>query len=298
MLFVTLIVSFASVSAATNEQNGIGISPALQQLNVLPGDSGRTFTITVFNHTKSAKIIALSTKDFGSLNDTGGVLLKNDPSYAKRFGLASWLQLEKTRFTLLPGASEAVQARVENRTDLQPGGHYGAVIATVDGKDTATGNIVNVHQELLSLVLVTKTGGEHYDLALKSLSHNGNWLHLPDDIRLHFQNPGNVHVVPRGTVRLERFGGKVISTGIINTESAFILPGSSRDIYVPMQKVGRQQTPPGDYRIVVEYRYEGIQKTARHTVKFRYLDLKLFAAILFVLMALTWTITRLARRAS
>ncbi|HWB38849.1 MAG TPA: hypothetical protein VG604_01255 [Candidatus Saccharimonadales bacterium] len=292
VLLGLLVASLPSVAAAApsarNTSGGISLSPFLQQLSLKPGDVDKTFTLILSNHTKALQELDLKSQDFGSLNDTGGILLEGvKSSYAQRYGLASWLSLETDTVVLQPGESRHILVTINNRPDLAPGGHYGAVVASVNSLSDQTGNHVVINQQLLSLVLLDKVGGEHYDLKLVGIEPNGNWFKYPSVVKLHFQNPGNVHVVPRGLVKLKSPTGKVIAQGIINSESAFMLPQTFRDIYVPLTKVGSSLPLPGLYSVEVDYRYDGLSRYANKSVYVRFIDLGLYLLLALVLV-LAW----------
>jgi hypothetical protein len=272
-------------SAAKNTPGGISLSPFLQQITIQPADAGKNFTLTLTNHTDNLQELSLKASDFGSLNDTGGVLLEGSNDYTRKYGLTSWLSLATDTVVLPARQSKEIAVTIQNRDSLQPGGHYGAVVASVNSLDKATGNHVAINQQLLSLILVDKVGGEHYDLKLTTLGHDGNWLHLARTVRLQFQNPGNVHVVPRGIVKLKNPAGKVLAQGMINTESAYILPESYRQMYVPLTSVAKSVPLPGTYQIEVNYRYDGLPDYAVKSQAVRFIDLKLYAAFVIILLA-------------
>ncbi len=284
--------SGAQAATGRDTMGGITLSPFLQQITIGSGDVTKSFTLTITNHTAGLQELNLSARDFGSLNDTGGVLLEGSSSYTQKYGLTSWMSLATDTVVLQPQESRTVLVSINNRSSLQPGGHYGAVVASVNSLEDQTGNKVVVNQQILSLILVNKVGGEHYDLKLAGMTQNGNWLHLPNTVRLRFQNPGNVHVVPRGVVRLKSPGGTVIAQGIINSESAFILPESYRELYVPLTRTGTALPLPGLYHVAVEYRYDGINRTTTKSFALRFVDLGLYLLALVVILAAAWQIRR------
>lgn len=277
-----------STSAAVNPPVGITLSPFQQQLTIQPNDSGKGYELTLTNHTASLQELNLSGRDFGSLNDTGGVFLEGSNSYTKKYGLSSWLTLGTDTVLLQPNESQKVPVSVNNRADLQPGGHYGAVVVSVNALDPATGNKIAVNQQLLSLVFVDKVGGEKFDLKLRSIQHDGSLLHLPRSVTLHFQNPGNVHVIPRGQVKLKSPSGTVVAQGIINAESAFILPETFRDIYVDLQPIGKALPLPGLYHIQADYRYEQIARNATKSVAVNFVDLGLYLLFGAIIAITAW----------
>lgn len=281
-----LVLAGGGVHAARPQSavKGITISPFLQRVTIQPGDIEKTFEVTLTNNTNSLQELRLSVQDFGSLNETGGVLLEGSSSYTKKYGLTSWLKLGADTVVLQAKESRKVQVVIQNRSSLQPGGHYAAIVASVKALDSPSGNEVAINQQLMSLVLVDKTGGEHYALKLTDIDQNGNLLRLPSVIKMRFQNPGNVHVVPRGTVVLRSPSGAILSKGVINTESAFVLPETFREIYVPLTKVSNDFPFPGLYTVEVDYRYDGIDKTAHRGQIVRFINLKLWAALAIILV--------------
>ena len=270
-----------------NTKNGITISPFLQQINILPDDGTKSFTLKLTNNTSNLQELILTSRDFGSLNDTGGVLLEGNPNYTQKYGLTSWMTLGTNTIVLQPKESKEVPVAITNRASLQPGGHYAAVVVSVKALDTVTGNAVAINQQLMSLILVNKAGGERYALKLAGIQENGNWLRLPNTVKLRFQNPGNVHVIPRGTVLLKDPTGKILAKGIINAESAYVLPETFRELYVPLAKVSNDLPFPGAYRVEVNYRYDGINKTAQKSSIVKFINLKLFI-FLIVFALIIW----------
>ncbi len=298
-LFATLglsvLISQLAMFSIASAQSGISLSPYEQNITFKATDTQSTYNITVTNNTSTIQELDLTARDFGSLNDTGGVVLEGSNSYTQRYGLASWMTLGTDTVVLNAGESRNVPVTVENRDSLQPGGHYGAVVASVNSLNDQSGNHVVINQQLISLVLVDKLGGERYDLKLDSISQNGNWFNLPSTVRLRFQNPGNVHVIPRGLVRLLSPNGTVISQGIINSESAFVLPESYRELYVPLTPLNKPAPLPGLYHIQVLYRYDGISATAHKQFPVHFVNLADYIAIALIIL-IVWYVRRRTKR--
>lgn len=259
---------------------GISLSPFQQNISIAPDQSGAQFNLSLTNHTKSLQELKLTARDFGSLNETGGILFEGTSKYTQKYGLTSWMTLGTDTVDLQPEETKTVPVIIDNRSSLQPGGHYGAVVASVDSSLAAeSGNQLGVNQQLVSLVFVKKVGGEHYDLKLSGITQNGNWFHPPDTIKLRFQNPGNVHVVPRGLVTLKNPAGKVIAKGVINSESATVLPESFREVYVPLTKTGGSLALPGLYHVAVTFRYDGVTQTATKQYAVRFISLPTYVLL-------------------
>ncbi|MDB5176263.1 MAG: exported protein of unknown function [Candidatus Saccharibacteria bacterium] len=288
LLVVMAAVPVTTVFAASTPNtvpvaSGIAISPFLQKVTINQADAQKVFTVTLTNNTHFTQEVALSARDFGSLNETGGILFQGENDYTQKYGLTSWISLESTSVVLEPSASKSVLVTVQNRLSLQPGGHYGAIIASINNRDPTSGNKVSVQQELTSLVFVNKLGGARYDLRLKTITWNGNLFTLPSTVTLRFQNPGNVDVIPRGQVKLKNAGGRVVAQGIINDDSSFVLPESYRQMYVPLQRLAASPVePPGPYSISVSYRYDGLDRTVTRTEHFIYASAALWLLVIII----------------
>lgn len=298
LVSVVAMFQFAGSARAISPPKGISLSPFSQEVKLQQGDVEKSFSLTITNHTTVIQELSLSTKDFGSLNDTGGIILEGTKNYSQKYGLASWLTLERDTVTLQPEESTTVLATIDNRASLQPGGHYGAIVATIGSLDPTPNNHVVINQQLLSLVLVDKIGGEHYDLKLVSAHQNGNWLHLPNDVTLRFQNPGNVHVIPRGIVKLISPGGRVVAQGIINDESAYLLPETFREMHVNLTPVGKGLPLPGTYHVQVQYRYDGLQHFGTKNFTSVFINLKGNLILLLVLIVAVWRVRKYSAQKS
>jgi hypothetical protein len=283
-LFVSQLLSSGRASAAP--ATGITISPAKQDLTLQQTQKEINFPINLVNHNQAAQHVALSLLDFGSLNETGGLIFEGASTAGAqtRYSLQSWLTFDRDNVVLQPNQKQVVTATITNKQSLAPGGHYGAVTVTLVDDDKSAGK---KQLELLPsssvLVFLKKTGGEHYELNLKQTSQNGGLLRLPDSVNLRFQNGGNVHAVPRGIVSVYDGRGRMVSRGIINSDSGIIMPESFRRYPVALNALGHPWLP-GRYAIHVDYHYDGNTTVKSSVVKFYYLGnfLYLILAILCI----------------
>lgn len=298
LLIVLIVVAEAPQAWAASSRPLVTIAPFLQQVQIAPTDSLKNFDIKVTNDSKSTLAFHLSVVDFGSLDETGGLVFagSNTSALTKKYGLAPWLQLSTSDLSLAPDQTAKVTATIINDTKLQPGGHYAAIIATLKNTGASGSNKINVKQQLSALILATKTGGIKYDLHLGSLLYNSGWWHIPKTVTLRFYNPGNVHVVPRGLVKLIAPNGKVVSQGVINDASSFVLPETYRQIPVELGSLGHAGWRPGLYHIRVDYRYDGLDRYASKTFAVHFLNLSSLLLIAVVLAAALWLAVKIRRR--
>ena len=288
-LSVFLPVANAATSQTTTPA-GITLAPFLQTVSVASFEPTKSFKIQVTNHTDSTRTFTVSVTDFGAQNEFGGVAflgLKNS-SYVAKHGLVKWLAIDQPSFSLAPNASSSLMVTIRNDEELMPGGHYGAVLVNeTTGSGQPKANSIGANPTVSSLIFVTKLGGEQYDLRLNKATHDTSWLHLPTVARLRFQNPGNIAVVPRGTVQLFGPHDKLIAQSAINEDSSFILPDAYRQLAVPINPVGAAPWWPAHYTLRVNYRYDGLVQTATHTEKFYFINLPHMLVTLGLILVLT-----------
>lgn len=256
VLFVILAVFAALRGPAVGAVGGLSIGPFLQEVTLADGQTKSSFMITVTNTTAVELPLRLTVVDFGAADESGAVnFLPSADNLERRYGLASWMQLEKDVLVLKPGTSQQVKVTVTNRTDLSPGGHYGAVVFRLD-KVSGAGEIqpkVNFTKAVSTLVLAKKLGGEKRSVTLSSTTWSGPPFFLPSDVKLRFLNNGNIHTVPTGDVTVTDSFGRVLSTGSLNSASTIILPESIRAYKTKLHEQGTLWLP-GWVTVTTRYR--------------------------------------------
>ncbi len=280
------IILSALITPIAAEAAAISVSPAFQDVLLPSAAASKDISVTFSNQSTSPQTYKLSTVDFGSLDESGGVAFLGVPNseLEHRYGLVSWIKLEKEQIFLPPAGSAKVTVHIDNRASLAPGGHYAAILATSTGEaDAATDKTkVNLRQIIASLLLVRKEGGGEIGLNAAGISVGSHSLFsLPKFLTLRFQNPGNVHVVPRGTVSIKDPSGRVVMSGLINENSDIILPESFRKLRVSLTTL-RPAWTPGRYSVVSNFRYDGSTDVRTSKVSFWYMGIAL--TILFLLV--------------
>lgn len=255
-----IILAASLISPLAAWAGGATISPFIQEISLNSQQPQVSFPLHIKNNQDSPQSLQLRLVDFKSLDESGGVAFQglsyND--LQNKYGLANWMSVDSPQLTLQPKEDRVVVVRIQNRDDLAPGGHYGAVL--VDQAEATVNSQVVLRPAFASLVFLTKLGGEQYQIDLNSVKTNAQF----STAYLSFKNSGNVHLIPRGTVKLLDPFGTVVSSGIINPESALLLPDTSRNYNVSLKQVGPSWWP-GHYSLVVDYRYDGRDDFYRYT---------------------------------
>lgn len=286
-LLLTPLGVQAAPGAPKTSSDGITISPPLKEVVIGPGLVQTTPVITVKNQSGKDFTASVRAVDFEAAGESGGITLKE--TGGSSYGLAKWMTLPKGNDLVLEnGQSADIPVQIDNRGNLAPGGHYGAVVLSATNSSGGS-NTVNLKQELVSLLFVKKLGGEKYGLDLLSLTADKG--RIPQSATLRFKSTGNVHVVPRGYIEVTDPKGIVVAKGIINPESTLVLPGTSRQFITLLQPVN--PGGGGRYKLTAYYRYDGKEQFASQSI---YLSPWRPPAWLVVIIVLTGVVCTLMLR--
>lgn len=251
---IVLIVACLVSPNRVNASGGLTVSPPLKEITLNSGLIQTSFEVTLKNTTGKTINATYKLVDLKSLGQYGGSTL-DKAGLPDAYNLTNWMRLAGAdKQKIANGETAIIKTIIDNRTDLSPGGHYGAVIITTSPESASEGS-VNLNQQIISLVFVKKLGGEKYGLNLESLKPNKS-SSLPNSAELLFRNTGNVHVTPRGYVEITDPKGKLVAKGIINPDSSIVLPDATRKYVTIMQSVSNSSVA-GKYKITAYYRYDG-----------------------------------------
>jgi hypothetical protein len=285
--FAALAVFGGRVQAAQTP-SGITVSPAFQQVSVSQAVTKQPVTFTITNDKTTAQSFTLSVADFNTLNESGGLFFvgTNPTDLQKKYGLASWISLPVKSLTLAPKQTTKIQASILNLPTLQGGGHYGALMIALDSGNNSNGaNQVGLHPIASSLLFVTKLSGATYDLSLSGVTYKHSLFKLPDSVNLRFQNLGNTHLTPRGSVTISDSKGKTVSKGVLNENSGIILPQAFRQYKVDLRNVSTSK-PYGNYKIALAYRFDGFNQFRTYQSTINLFPIALIIVIIIITVGL------------
>jgi len=252
-------INHSAAAAAPQQPKGITVSPAFSQVKISETEPEHPLQFKITNNEQEAISLNISSADFNTLSESGGLVFvgTNPTALQKKYGLADWIRLMETSITIEPKQTKTVNILILNEPSLNPGGHYGAILFSIDkGDSRPTQNKVAINPIASSLLFVTKSGGDTYRLKLTDVGDNHSIFKLPDSVQLRFKNDGNTHLTPRGTVSVSDSSGRFLSRGIINPDSSIILPENYRRFSVTLNKVSTA-TKPGKYKLTVNFRFDG-----------------------------------------
>lgn len=301
---VLLAASFGLLAqpakAATLSIQGLSVTPDLYQVSLDKNQKSLSYVIRLDNNLKIPISVSVSSLDFKSLNDSGGLFFigSGASDIDHKYGLAKWIDLPTSKITLAAQGEQFIDVTIKNRTDLAPGGHYAAIIFKINNTPASSTNNVRINQEVSSLLFVRKAGGT-YGLPLVKAALNNRLLKWPSSLSLTFANSGDTQTAPLGYVELN--GQRVI----INENSNLVLPGSQRRYNVKLPAGAGFW--PRRYHALIHYRPDAVSGFSVYNASFFYINpwfgvfcLALLAIILIAFKparcALIWLLLKLDRQ--
>lgn len=236
-----LILLFAVLPTAVLAQSpdviGFSITPPLVNINLSPRDEVAT-KIKVVNNTGRALHVYAEVVDFRDsgngqiefLNDPG---IKDDPGAVNVY-LSRWITLAKQDLELSPFGSEEIPFVISVPEGANPGGHYAAILIGPNSpEDKAEGSVVKIASKISSLILARVAGDVQEKGSIREFSVDKRFSGSADiNFSVRFQNQGNIHLRPHGSIKVvDMFGkdkGKPIDFNS-NKDFGNVLPGGDRE---------------------------------------------------------------------
>lgn len=293
-----MLTASAVNAASPKTPTGITVSPAFQQVTIQEGSAEQPIEFSVTNDKSTVQTIHLSTADFNTLDESGGLFFvgTNPTDLQKKYGLAKWLILLSESVTIQPKQTAVIKAKVVNQSTLAAGGHYGAINMTLgESASNSASSSVAIKPVASELLFVTKLGGDTHKLSLANVYRTNSIFKLPNSIELRFRNTGNTHLTPRGTVTITNSRGKIVGKGIINEDSRIILPETYRRFGVVLNQYSESSTF-GTYKLTVNFRFDGIDKFRTYESSFTYVPAIYLVGALVVVILAVYAGRRLYRR--
>lgn len=273
------------------------LSPPFSQLTLTEGTSSIEQTLELQNTTDTSLEFSAAVFLFSQVDSQGTTILTDKPPSSDTVSIADSITVSPSTFVVPAGQTQTLNVTVTNQLNLAPGGHYAAiVIRSATQSTTGTQSVVPA---LSSFLLVRKVGGEQYHLSLGKVSFLDSMFRygFPNTIPLVFENQGNIHVIPRGTITVTDIWGRTVKEGTINEGSVVVLPRAQREIAVFLRSI-RPLLPSLAYTVSIQGRSEpGDVKFTQNGVVL-ILDIPTILLLLCPLLGgvAVWTWTRSRRK--
>lgn len=209
------------------------IPPSIE-LGLNPGQKSQT-SIKLFNETADTVELYPEPRSFTAKGETG------QPSFdfsTPVEGLASWITVEPGPIVLKPNERYEVPLTITPPANADPGGHYASVFFSTAPPKEGAGQ-VHIASKVGTLLLtrvagtVTETGSIS---EFQTTSGRTIFTRPPVEFFVRYENSGNVHLRPTGTVTITNMFGKVAGTADFNAGNGATLPKSVRRYDIKWEK--------------------------------------------------------------
>ncbi|MDP2864476.1 MAG: hypothetical protein Q8N73_02380 [bacterium] len=266
-IFLAVVLGFAFESQA------VTVGPVKLDYSVDPGDviEGEFFLMNEGNETQTFY------PDFEKFKEENGekIFLK------EKSDLATWIKTDSS-VSLGPGAQKNVAFKIEIPKNAPPGGHFAVVWwGTAPPGD---GGQVTIAVRAGILLLIRVSGDiqeEGRILSFQTANSKKIFWSAPVGFQIVFNNDGNVHLKPAGTITIKNILGRVSGEITVNPYALQVLPQSKRTFE-------EKWTPPrfafGLYKAEVNFVFGESQKNASQGFWFLFIPLKTLVLIILILV--------------
>ncbi len=238
VVLVAVVLGFSLIGPSDAE--ALTLIPPSFEFGVIPGQDSST-AIKVFNETAETLELFTEVTSFTNEGETGNPIFDFK---APLTGLAEWIEVEAGPIILAPGERKEIPVIINVPADADPGGHYAAVFF-VDVPPEAGAGQVAIGAKLGSLILVRVAGEveEGGNLAeFFAEDKKTTFSRLPISFFARFQNSGNVHLRPTGTITITNLFGKESAKVDLNEAKGATLPQTIRKYEAIWEKDQVQET--------------------------------------------------------
>lgn len=273
LLLVGLVLVGTKAHAdSLQSPHSISVSPAIKQIVVNKSQNTTVFNVTIKNNSQATTTVNLSARNFGSLGLNGGLAF-SDQAINKDHDLANSISFSQPSLVLASYQTVLDQVKISGIRQLAPGGHYAAIIYSVNQGATGNGKTpIAIKEALASLVFLSSSGAGRTSVQLLLPIASQFYARFPSQLNLVFKDTGNSQAIIHGLIRIYSHQGQLISQGFINPNSSLILPGASRLFNIKLSPISKVSLLPANYKLVVSYSLSNQSSNYTYTKQFFYLS--------------------------
>lgn len=225
LVTIGLLATFSSASALT-------ISPPIAEVSLDPGVQTNV-QIKLFNETEKTLTLYTEIVNWSAQDETG------TPAFAldeQAFGFATWITLNEGPIIVEPLENIALIGSIMPPQDADPGGHYAAIFFSENPPNTEGGGQVAIGSKVTALLLGEVAGDIQAEGRIRSFTTDSFMNRLPVDFALRFENTGNIHLRPTGSITISNIFGGTTDSIDVNTTKGATLPGQIRQYSAVWEK--------------------------------------------------------------
>lgn len=216
---------------------GIGLSPAVIEENVEPGQSKR-YIINVSNLSGNDQLYYVYARDIVDVK-SGGVPVYAEADLDKTgYELSDWVVLDVSEVNVPAGGQVPISFTVNVPTSATPGSHFGALFLSVDPpRLRSTGAAVGYQ---VANIITLRVAGEAVEAAEIRQFSTDRYVYGGTNVNfdLRIENKGNVLLRPTGPLEITNMFGKLVAQFDFNDTAAGVFPKTTREFTFPWQDDG------------------------------------------------------------
>jgi hypothetical protein len=216
----------------------VSITPPLFQLTIGPGEAWAS-SLKIINNNSYDESYYAQVMDMQPSGEEGASkfipLVNESPEEANApYALAHWITVSPEPIVVKAGTTASLPFTVDIPTNAEPGGHYAAIlVGTQPNGVHATGTLLKVSSYVSSLMFVRIKGDVTESGRIREFFTSQSLYQTPKvDFTLRFENTGNTHVRPQGSITLYNMWGQDRGQVLINQDAdgnfGNVLPQSIR----------------------------------------------------------------------
>jgi len=300
LIGLMVFVSFGLIKTASAEEAEL---PTIDQteamsLTVAPSifegvvTAGKTTsqTFELKNNSRIPLPIKCYIRNFDASDEGGGVSIPEEAD-TQRFSPRSWIEVVSPDFIIQPQTSRQIIINFNPPKDLPPGGYYAILFAEpLLPESFLSQSSLQIGGRIGSLLFLISPG----DVSEKGKIASVNFPHYvfsrkAPDLKIRFENQGNVHLRPSGSITVTNLMTKKSRTEPVAEFT--VLPAKIRQQIVALGELKW----PGAYKVALQLNYGRDKIVLNKEFKFYYLPVMPIAVVVLVagvLFALFWGKTR------
>jgi hypothetical protein len=296
---VMLALMAAARGVSAQESLSLTITPPFFQLSMGRGELWAS-SIRVVNTNNSDLTLYVAVADFEAKGEDGSGMFRFRPDAAEAPStLSRWIETPFESVTIAPEQSAEIPFTIRVPDSAAPGGHYAAILVGVKPFSPASqGASVGISSYVSSLVFLRVHGDVKEEGRIREFTGIGRWDTAPEaEFSMRFENSGNVHLQPQGTITIKNMWGRVRGIVPINQGSEFgnVLPSSTRRFTFDWKGEGGALNI-GRYKAVLDVKFgKAAEQRAAGTVTFWVIPVRHVASVAGGLIAACLAVVFLIR---
>ncbi len=288
--FLLFVLSFFYAPVWAQSALTLGVSPTLINISLEPGESWSS-SLRIINPNPYQLKVYVDVVNFYSQGEDGSGYFISPKAQDNTF--ANWVELYKNELMIPAGQVSKLPIKVNVPDNASPGGHFAAILVGTKPAVNKNETKVSTAQVTTSLLFLQVNGDVHEEGKIRSFSTAKKITDTAQmDFVLRFENTGNIHLLPRGEIKIVDWKNSVVGKIPINQNTDFgnVLPNTIRKYELSWKKDNPNSFwNIGYYRAIVSLVYGHNEKKFDHSkISFWVIPWKKIVISISILLFLIW----------